>query len=120
MAQGDNERTLEMRRESIRDSKDAYEYELMDSNIKRLCKTLRIHLEKCGYKISPKRDHNILINIIRSLFEAQDRKPMFHIEGTPLPLCWNSPAKGGWDLTYIKYEWGHLKSINQNPNLAYH
>jgi hypothetical protein len=28
-------------------------------------------------------------------------------------LCWNRPAN--WDKNYIKYEWGHLKSKNQNP-----
>ena len=27
--------------------------------------------------------------------------------------------KGGWDVNYIKYEWGHLRSINQNPDSAF-
>ena len=28
---------------------------------------------------------------------------MFHVEGTELPLCWNSPKD--WEKDYIKYEW---------------
>ena len=47
------------------------------------------------------------------LFEAQDNRPIFHVEGTELPLCWNNP--GDWDINYIKYEWGHLWSKNQSP-----
>ena len=42
---------------------------------------------------------------------------MFHVEGTELPLCWNSPRD--WDKDYIKYEWGHLRSLNQAPQKAY-
>lgn len=37
---------------------------------------------------------------------------MFHVEGTELPLCWNAPKD--WEKDYIKYEWGHLLSRNQN------
>ena len=51
------------------------------------------------------------------LFDAQEQKPIFHVEGTELPLCWNSP--GDWDKDYIKYEWGHLKSKNQNPESVF-
>ena len=53
-----------------------------------------------------------LEKVIRLLFDAQDRRPMFHVEGTELPLCWNSPRD--WDKDYVKYEWGHLLSRNQN------
>lgn len=41
---------------------------------------------------------------------------MFHVEGTELPLCWNSPKD--WEKDYIKYEWGHLLSRNQNAATA--
>lgn len=55
----------------------------------------------------------ILKEILNLLFEAQDKRPFFHIEGTELPLCWNNP--GDWNINYIKYEWGHLWSKNQSP-----
>ena len=55
----------------------------------------------------------ILMEIVTKLFEAQDNRPFFHIEGTELPLCWNNP--GDWNINYIKYEWGHLWSKNQSP-----
>ena len=42
---------------------------------------------------------------------------MFHVEGTELPLCWNAPKN--WDLNYVKYEWGHLHSRDQNPVAAH-
>ena len=41
---------------------------------------------------------------------------MFHVEGTELPLCWNSPKD--WEKDYVKYEWGHLLSRNQNAAAA--
>lgn len=56
----------------------------------------------------------IVKELIVLLFAAQDKRPFFHVEGTELPLCWNRPAD--WDCDYIKYEWGHLLSRNQNPD----
>ena len=58
-----------------------------------------------------------LATIIRLLFEAQEERPFFHVEGTELPLCWNSPRD--WDKSYIKYEWGHLRSRNQAQDKAH-
>ena len=49
--------------------------------------------------------------LIKLLFKAQNNKPFFHIEKSPLPMCWNAPKD--WDKDYIKYEWGHLHSHNQ-------
>jgi hypothetical protein len=54
--------------------------------------------------------------VIQLLWEAQEQRPMFHVEGTELPLCWNHPKD--WDVDYIKYEWGHLHSKNQNLDHA--
>jgi hypothetical protein len=34
-----------------------------------------------------------------------------------LPYCWNAPKD--WDKDYIRYEWGHLSSRNQNEG-AHH
>ena len=61
-------------------------------------------------------DHHkkkVLSEIINLLFDAQEQRPFFHVEGTELPLCWNRPAD--WNIDYIKYEWGHLLSKNQMP-----
>lgn len=95
----------------------AYTHEI-DLNISRLIKTLVPHLRAAGYKkVSPTRNADCLSRVIKMLFEAQDSRPMFHVEGTELPLCWNSPKD--WNKDYIKYEWGHLLSRNQNTNNAH-
>lgn len=46
----------------------------------------------------------ILKEIVGLIFETQDRRPFFHVEGTELPLCWNRPSD--WNINHIKYEWG--------------
>lgn len=33
----------------------------------------------------------ILKEFIELLFDTQDKRPFFHVEGTELPLCWNRP-----------------------------
>jgi hypothetical protein len=45
------------------------------------------------------------------VIEAQGYKPLYDYE-SDLPRAWNSPMKGGWKLNYIKYEIGHLISVN--------
>lgn len=99
-------------RQIIEKSKDAYTRDL-DSN--RLVGTLINHLKKdfIGVKFNSNKKP-IVKEIIRLIFETQDQRPFFHIEGTELPLCWNRP--GDWNCDYIKYEWGHLLSRNQNPD----
>ncbi len=99
-------------RQSIAQNIDSYTYEI-DHNIDRLIRTFIPHLRSSGVRLSPQKHKDALATIIKMLFEAQEQRPIFHVEGTDLPLCWNSP--GDWDKNYIKYEWGHLRSKNQNP-----
>ncbi|MDO6575665.1 hypothetical protein, partial [Staphylococcus pasteuri_A] len=74
------------------------------------------HLKDSGFKkITLNRAPSEIKEFVNLIFKSQNFKPFFHIESTSgLPYCWNSPAKDGWDIDYIKYEWGHLNSKNQN------
>jgi hypothetical protein len=93
-----------------------YTFELA-SNIERLCATLTPHLRKADYTdLANARKDGTPARIVRLLFDAQEQRPMFHVEGTELPLCWNAPKD--WEKDYIKYEWGHLLSRNQNAAAA--
>ena len=105
--------TLREHRRNLADAgEEAYSYEI-DTNPGRLVATLRPHLGKAGFKgISGAQHEDTLSRIVRMLFDAQDQRPMFHVEGTELPLCWNAPKD--WSRRYIKYEWGHVLSRNQN------
>ena len=98
-------------RQSIAKNVDSYTYEI-ENNIDRLIRTLIPYLRSSGVKLSSIKHKDSLATIIKKLFDAQEQRPIFHVEGTDLPLCWNSP--GDWDKNYIKYEWGHLRSKNQN------
>lgn len=100
-------------RQAIAKNPDAYTYEILH-NSQRLIKTLTHHIKDPGISLSPKKHGSTLAKAITLLFEIQDQRPIFHVEGTELPLCWNSPRD--WDKDYIKYEWGHLRSKNQNPS----
>lgn len=104
-------------RNSLSKNIDAYTFEFQHQNIGRLVKSLIPHLKKAGYKVTLKNTFNELSQMIKLLFEAQDNRPFFHVEGTELPLCWNSPRD--WDKNYIKYEWGHLRSRNQAKDKAH-
>ncbi len=104
-------------RRALAANEDAYTFEFNDENIERLIKTLIPRLRNSGYKVTLGKSVDILTLIIRLLFDTQDNRPFFHVEGTELPLCWNSPKD--WDKDYIKYEWGHLRSRNQAPEKAY-
>ena len=103
-------------RQAIAKNPFAYTYEI-ENKINRLVATLVSHLRLSGIKLSRKKHYTPLGSLIIMLFEAQDERPIFHVEGTMLPLCWNSP--GDWDKDYIKYEWGHLRSKNQNPTTIF-
>lgn len=108
--------TLIEHRKKLANNTNAYTYDI-EKNTERVCKTLIPYLKKAGYKkVTFKKSKNILENMIRLIFATQDERPIFYIEGTQLPLCWNSPKD--WKLNYIKYEWGHILSYNQNPNKA--
>lgn len=103
-------------RENLKNNIQAYEVD-----IERCYGTVVKHLKDVGYKhITLNRAEPIIKKFVDLIFEAQDRKPFFHIESsTGLPYCWNSPYKNGWDIDYIKYEWGHLQSRNQNGDAAH-
>lgn len=104
--------TLIEHRRSLANNRDAYTYEMLH-NSERLIRTLIPHIKVSGVSFSPRKQGPSLAGAIALLFETQDERPIFHVEGTELPLCWNRPLD--WDKAYIKYEWGHLKSKNQNP-----
>ena len=71
-------------------------------------------LKKCGYsKVTPIRCPELIAQYVGLIFDTQDKLPFFHVAG-PLPYCWNSPKD--WDKDYIRYEWGHLRSRNQNDS----
>jgi len=104
---------LVQHREALARNQDAYTEDLKrDRLVKTLINHLRESFKTSGVRINSER-RKLLKIVITLLFKAQDYKPMFHIENSSLPLCWNQP--GDWKLDFIKYEWGHLLSINQNP-----
>jgi hypothetical protein len=104
-------------RRALSENTEAYSFEIKDDNIERLIKTLVPHLKSAGFDVSPVTNYKTLAQIIKMMFLAQDSRPFFHVEGTELPLCWNSPKD--WDKSYIKYEWGHLRSKNQAGDKAH-
>ena len=79
------------------------------------------HYGACG------KNKKLLINLLEKLanlvFRNQGNIPIYEYQDT-LPRAWNSPMNGGWKLNYIKWEIGHLISLNQggsnNPeNLSF-
>ena len=98
--------TLIEHRRALALNQDAYTYEIVH-NSERLIRTLIPHIKGPGVSFSPRKHGPGLARTIALLFETQDQRPIFHVEGTELPLCWNRPLD--WDKAYIKYEWGHLK-----------
>ena len=63
----------------------------------------------CG--INKKKIIPLLKELGELVFEKQD-KPLYEYQDN-LPRAWNSPKKGGWEVNYIRWEIGHLKSLNQ-------
>lgn len=101
--------TLRRHREAL--ARNPFAYEL---DRPRLSRTVVPHLKRCGYLRAGRRDAADAVDVVVGLlFEAQGRHPMFSDEG-PLPYCWNRPQH--WELDYIRYEWGHLNSRNQNED----
>ncbi|RLD29258.1 MAG: hypothetical protein DRI75_04070 [Bacteroidetes bacterium] len=98
-------------RKIINENPKAYETDVKGD---RLVKSIINHIREdfSGVRFDSKKK-NILKEIVLLLFEAQEHRPFFHVEGTELPLCWNRPSD--WNIDYIKYEWGHLLSQNQRP-----
>lgn len=88
-------------------------------DLDRVATTLVQHLKKVGYhRLTAGRSATERKEFVRLIFRAQAEKPFLHIEAL-LPYCWNTPYHGGWNFDYIRYEWGHLRSINQNPLSAF-
>lgn len=90
-------------RNALAANTDSYERDLP-----RVYKTFARHLVRFGYRRVAR---PLVAEVVEMLFEAQGRRPLFYVD-TPLPFCWNAP--GGWKYDYIRYEWGHLRSRNQN------
>jgi hypothetical protein len=95
---------------------EAYEFELKGDGKERIIGTLAVLLSK-KFKISKKKHNNLLSQYIDLIAETQDYSPIFDIKSIKLPLCWNKPTD--WEYNYIRYEWGHLYSKSQNPDLEY-
>ena len=79
-----------------------------EHDLPRVYKTFSRHLKRFGYRCVAR---PLITEVVELLFDAQGRKPLFYVEA-PLPFCWNAP--GSWKYDYIRYEWGHLRSRNQN------
>lgn len=95
----------------INQNPDAYDLDLRDY---RLVKSIINHIREDFPNTRFEKNKRIILKeIVYLLFEAQEHRPFFHVEGTELPLCWNRPSD--WNINYIKYEWGHLLSRNQRP-----
>ena len=100
-------------RRNLNNNPNAYTQDLIGD---RLTRTIINHIRDDFINIRFDRTkQKVLKQIVNKLFEAQEHRPFFHIEGTELPLCWNRPRD--WNCNYIKYEWGHLLSRNQNPEI---
>lgn len=108
--------TLLKHRKNLAANSNAY-----TADIQRCYKSVVKYLKAAGYsKLTFKRESELITSYVNLIFKAQNSKPFFHIDAdSKLPFCWNSPAKGGWSVNYIKYEWGHLNSKNQNAK-TYH
>jgi len=102
-------------RQSLSKNPEAYCHD-----ISRCYGTAVKHMKDAGYKkITLNRAPQEVKDFVDYIFESQDKQPFFHIESeSGLPFCWNSPSKNGWDIDYIKYEWGHLNSRNQHGSAA--
>jgi hypothetical protein len=112
----DDNITLFKHRQALKDNPQCY-----TKDISRLYDSVKVHLRNCGYNRVPLR---LIKQFVDMVFRTQDYKPFFHIE-SELPYCWNSPTKrrgqeqSDWECNYIIYQWGHLRSRNQNSKSAH-
>ena len=114
--QEDTSRTLLAHREALARNERAYEQDL--DPLDRLADTAVVHLRNCGLgRVTMIRCGRLVRQFVEMVFESQGRKPFFHVPGT-LPFCWNRVKD--WDKNYIHYEWGHLRSRNENAQEAHH
>ena len=97
-------------RKIINKNPEAYETDLESE---RLVKSIINHIRDDFSNVRfDKSKREILREIVMLLFEAQEHRPFFHVEGTELPLCWNRPSD--WNIDYIKYEWGAFTITKSN------
>ena len=102
-------RTLRMHREALAANPNAY-----TADLPRLRETAVGHLKRFGFsRVTRSRCPILVDEFVGAVFATQECRPFFHIDGA-LPYCWNSPKD--WDKNYIRYEWGHLRSRNQNED----
>lgn len=102
-------RTLRAHRETLAANPHAF-----TADMPRLGHTVMGHLKGLGYKrATHTRCGALAANFVEAILGAQDHKPFFYID-SPLPFCWNAPKD--WDKDFIRYEWGHLRSRNQNTD----
>jgi len=114
MAENQNSeaRTLRAHREELSRNPAAY-----TADLGRVRETAVHHLKRSGFlRVTLSRCAPLVDRFVEAVFDTQDRRPFFHIDNA-LPYCWNSPKD--WDKNYIRYEWGHLHSRNQNEG-AHH
>ncbi len=101
--------TLKEHRVALTANSNAFE-----ADVHRLPETLASHLKNCGYRrASGKNARPLVAEMVEAIFDAQGRRPFFHIDAA-LPYCWNAPRY--WNCDFIRYEWGHLRSRNQNAD----
>tara|TARA_R110000824_G_C14913483_1_gene646894 strand:- start:36 stop:623 length:588 start_codon:yes stop_codon:yes gene_type:complete len=121
LAQKDNEykKTLLEHRNAIKDNPNSYtdDLERCERNILTHLKMTPSLSALTESRVKKSTQPTIMKRLVTILFEAQNKKPFFHIEKSTLPMCWNAPKD--WNKDYIKYEWGHLFSINQSGTNAH-
>jgi hypothetical protein len=85
-------------------------------DLPRAKRTVIAHLQECGYTLlRESRPQPAVAAYVDAIFETQAHQPFFNIP-SELPYCWNAPMH--WDKNYIRYEWGHLRSRNQNKAVS--
>jgi len=112
-------KTLLEHRKAVIDNPNSY-----TDDLERCERTILTHLKKTPSlsaltvpRIKKSTQPDIMKRLVTILFDAQNKKPFFHIEKSTLPMCWNAPKD--WNKNYIRYEWGHLFSINQSGSNAH-
>ena len=112
--------SLRQHRENLLNNPNRYIQD-KERAIKQFAETSYKYCGSCG------KNKKLVIPLLQKLgnlvFENQENKPIYEYQDT-LPRAWNSPMNGGWNLNYIKWEIGHLISLNQgglnNPeNLSF-